>query len=312
MSAKFRVALYGAPNGFLKQVQAMFPNDPIEDDELQFVEQPTPGNHTHVIAFTNEPIDSAISGHVPKENCIGISLEPILFLNAGPKSIERIQKTLRVLVLGAAHCCIANSVAGYCLIPSDVFLSVPAVPKPFSQRLCVSLPLSMKRITPLQIYRQTLATALLNDSRNLPVHIWGRGAFHVRRNLPNDSRIRGGFRGPEPYKDYAFCVAIENRQEGMYFSEKVSLPIYYGCTPLYMGTLQINTFFPGGVIPLTGNVGKDVDIIARAAHGHLPPCNTEAAKKYFQEHWHWGRAIKSFLATDTTEYDQPFPAFQDG
>ena len=163
---KYTVALYGAEDGFLSHVRAMFPNEPIEDDELQFVDQPTPSNHTHVIAFTNYPIDMTLSGHVPQENCIGISLEPQIFMCIGPSSVERIRKTLRVFLCGTRHARISNSARGYCLIPSYVFLDVPAVPKPLQQRFQVSLPLSNKKITPLHIYRHTLAAALLAGVRS--------------------------------------------------------------------------------------------------------------------------------------------------
>lgn len=308
MPAKYRVALYGAPEGFLRQVRAMFPNEPIEDDELQFVDHPTPDNHTHVIAFTNHPIDTKMSGHIPQQNCIGIALEPRIFLHIGPLSAERICKTLKVFICGARHGRILNSVQGYCLIPAQAFLHVPAVPMPIQQRLRVSLPLSQKKITPLHVYRHTLAAALLADPRQLPVHIWGTGAANFSRPNYRDDRVHVGcFKGPEPYKGYAYTVAVENRQEGMYFSEKVSLPMYYDCTPLYIGSPEIETFFPNGTIPLTGVLAQDVNIIARAAFGHLPCRDTAAARKYFQENWHWGRAIKKFLSAETTRYDEKVP-----
>lgn len=307
--SKYRVALYGAYPGFLREIKLMFPaDDPIEDDELLFVDPPTPQNHTHVIAFTNAKIDERLSGHVPRRNRIGIALEPRIFMDIGPTSVKRILSTLKTFICSEKHMRITNSVAGYCLIPAMSFQYVPSVPTPLAQRFPVSLPLSDKKIAPLHEYRHTLAAALLSDKRTIPVHIWGLGAAEHKRRFTHDDRIFDGqFVGYEPYENYAFCVAIENRVEGMYFSEKVTLPIYFGCTPLYIGSPFIDRFLPSATIPLTGDCSKDVEIVARAAAGHLPPCDTDAAKKYFQKNWHWGRAVKNFFSGRADSFGEKVP-----
>ena len=63
-------------------------------------------------------------------------------------------------------------------------------------------------------------------------------------------------------KDYRFHVCIENFQSNMYFSEKVIDPVCAGVIPVYLGCRNIDEFFPGMIIKLTGDLPTDMRLLA--------------------------------------------------
>ena len=46
-----------------------------------------------------------------------------------------------------------------------------------------------------------------------------------------------------------------------YFSEKVTNPLLAGCTPIYLGCLNINNYFPNSIINLSGDLKKDLTLL---------------------------------------------------
>ena len=67
----------------------------------------------------------------------------------------------------------------------------------------------------------------------------------------------------ESCRNYMFSVVIENCKEDYYFSEKIINPMLCGCTPVYLGCSEIDTYIPseGGILKLTGDVNQDIQIL---------------------------------------------------
>jgi hypothetical protein len=275
-------------------VRAMFPPCAVgirllTTDELNKGVRPTHALLVnHAVGFYN-------CGHLGPSKIVHVAMEPRAFLRFNTKQeaqqLAVINSRAGTSVCGTLHPNLRRSTPGYVLIPTRMIQYVPAVPLPLSERRPVSLPFSNKRMLPGHKYRHDLAHALLTDARSLPVDVWGRGAleFAARSGLLRDPRVKGPFDQLEPYTQYAFTIAIENTMgdEGRYFTEKVYLPVYCRCTPLYAGSPHIDEYFPGATVPLSGNLAQDVELVARACAGQLAPCDTDAAKAYFQQHWNW-------------------------
>ena len=104
-------------------------------------------------------------------------------------------------------------------------------------------------------YRHDLAGEILK--RNLPVDVWGRGA-----NEYSGDRVKGSFRGLEPYKDYKFTIAIENNDSESYITEKYTNAIACGTVPLYFGANRISTYFGDQWgFRLNGKLEEDIVLI---------------------------------------------------
>ena len=76
----------------------------------------------------------------------------------------------------------------------------------------------------------------------------------------NDDRLKGEFTELEPYQDYEFHICIENVESNHYFSEKIINPLLNGTTPLYLGCVNIETYF-GKILTLSKNEEEDVGLI---------------------------------------------------
>ena len=63
------------------------------------------------------------------------------------------------------------------------------------------------------------------------------------------------------YNDYKFHVCIENFSTPHYFSEKIINPLRCNTTPIYWGCKNIHSYFDDAVINLTGDVGKDIEML---------------------------------------------------
>jgi hypothetical protein len=96
----------------------------------------------------------------------------------------------------------------------------------------------------------------------LPIDIWGNGVENYKQKFPNNKNIIGGFKSMEEMcRDYLFTIAIENTSHDHYFTEKIINPLINNTIPLYWGCKKIEEYFPKHAIRLTGNSGKDMNII---------------------------------------------------
>jgi hypothetical protein len=93
----------------------------------------------------------------------------------------------------------------------------------------------------------------------LPIDIYGRGCQYYKHL--NDPRIKGEFTESEPYNDYHFHICIENCHSNHYFSEKIMNPLLADTVPIYQGCRNIEEYFPGMVICLTGDISSDIKML---------------------------------------------------
>ena len=134
---------------------------------------------------------------------------------------------------------------------------------------------SQKNLAPGHKYRHELVSHIL--ASNLPIDIMGRGCKYY----PPDSRIKGEFGHLEPYMLYKFHIAIENFQLNHYYSEKIMDPLFCGTTPVYLGCNNIDIYFPGMVIKLSGDLKTDFALlkdILKNPENYRKPIDIRAVK----------------------------------
>jgi hypothetical protein len=62
-------------------------------------------------------------------------------------------------------------------------------------------------------------------------------------------------------ESYQFHICIENYQCAHYFSEKIINPLLAGTTPVYLGCKNIESYFPGSQLLLSGDVDCDFEFL---------------------------------------------------
>ena len=90
----------------------------------------------------------------------------------------------------------------------------------------------------------------------------------------------------DTYRDYMFCICLENDITKLYFSERFTTALANQCIPIYLGATEIDKFFnPDGIIKL--NPDDDITEILKQCtpeeyKRRLPAIldNYERAKKY--------------------------------
>jgi hypothetical protein len=212
-------------------------------------------DYTHVILFNT--VTPNIS-HIPKKNVLGFAQEPLPFLNMNPSFIEYAQKYIGKYFIGdkvnlPEPFIESNS---YLLFnPPTTYL--PVVPFPNKTKR-MSIMVSQKQYAPGHQYRHDLVDEIL--LRNLPIDIYGRGCRFY--STTPDSRLKGEFDDCSVmFNDYEFTISIENFISNHYFSEKVINPLLHQTIPIYLGCRNIESYFPGQTIRLSGEIQKDIALI---------------------------------------------------
>jgi hypothetical protein len=126
----------------------------------------------------------------------------------------------------------------------------------------MSIMVSKKEFAPGHKYRHLLVQRIL--SSHLPIDIYGKGSEYYKSlcvSNTNVSCIKGEFVDIEPYSTYDFHICIENYKTSHYFSEKIINPLLCSTTPVYWGCENIESYFPGNAILLTGSVDADMEIL---------------------------------------------------
>jgi hypothetical protein len=220
--------------------------------------------YTHAILL-NCPIVPTIS--VPPERVLGLAFEPIPYLRLSYDFIHFAQKYVGLYYIGHIH----PNLTGAFFKEHHGFMwhvSRPQVPPSLeekyykseaSQRNKISIIVSKKMKAPGNAYRHKLATFILIN--NLPIDIWGNGTEMHSKQFPNHSNIKGPFKDKEPYESYALSICIENYRHPHYFSEKITNCLVYNTTPVYLGCIEIDTYFPRQVIHLTGDIKHDANML---------------------------------------------------
>lgn len=188
--------------------------------------------------------------HIPKENVIGLAMEPPHFLGLHTPFIYYAEKHIGKYFIGQTYGLPAPFVEyqGY-MWHTPPLKSIPSKPH------LMSIMVSQKTQAPGHKYRHDLVSKIL--ASNLPIDIMGRGCQFYKP----DPRLKGEFNYLEPYLSYQFHIAIENFQLNHYYSEKIMDPLFCGTTPVYLGCHNIDTYFPGMVVGLTGNLDKDFALL---------------------------------------------------
>ena len=223
---------------------------------------------THAIIFNRaKPILN-----ISKKNAIGLAQEPIQFLGLTNSDIEYYKKNVKKYFIG------------------KVKYQNKTLPDPFIEKFSYLLPLisiknylkdysnknkimnyvySKKKINNnykgelLYNYRHLLGESILEN--NLPIDIYGTATENLKKKYKQNN-IKNGFKWEDMhkiYKNYKFSIVIENTRNPEYFTEKIMIPLLCGCIPIYLGCLNINNYFKNYVIHLTGDLKKDINIIAK-------------------------------------------------
>jgi len=209
-------------------------------------------DYTHVFLFNKAMPNIA---HIPPQNVIGFSHEPIYFLQLTTEFIEYAKKHIGRYYLGDKGNLPApfQEGNGYLSCYSPPCLS----PVPLQTKKFMSIMISQKISAPGHKYRHELVSAILKT--NVPIDIYGRGCVYYNAN--KDSRIKGVFKNTELYDGYTFTVCIENFRSNHYFSEKIINPLNHNVTPLYLGCYHVHQYFPEMYLELTGSVREDMAMI---------------------------------------------------
>jgi hypothetical protein len=214
----------------------------------------TEEDYTHVIIFN---IATPNISHIPKKNVLGIAKEPVPFLNINSYFIEYAQKYIGTYFIGDKM----DLPEPFIESNSYLFFNPPVpssvIPYP-NKKNRMSIMFSEKQHSIGHKYRYSLIEQILE--RKIPIDIYGRGCLCYIGDP--DSRIKGEFdHCSVMFNDYEFTISIENFVSNHYFSEKVINPLLYQTIPIYLGCRNIESYFPGQTIRLSGEIKTDILLI---------------------------------------------------
>lgn len=90
----------------------------------------------------------------------------------------------------------------------------------------------------------------------------------------------------DTYRDYMFCICLENDVTDLYFSERFTTALANQCVPIYMGAKKIDEFFnPDGIIKITpeSDIKQVLEMCTAEEYKRRLPAildNYERVKKY--------------------------------
>jgi hypothetical protein len=227
-----------------------------QDDKIQFVND---DSYTHVI-IVNKAMPNI--SHIPKENVIGFSYEPLELINFDDTFINYAQSYISRYFIGKTENLPSPFEEHYtfqCHNWADTIVkSYQDKPK------IMSVMVSHKAHLPGHIYRINLAIKL--SKLNIPVDIYGTGCNLLKSILGSDKEwpnIKGSFEKDEMlYSDYKYSIAIENTASNKYISEKLTNCFAHNTIPLYIGAEKAEEIFGGDCcIRLSGILDEDVNLI---------------------------------------------------
>jgi hypothetical protein len=195
---------------------------------------------------------------IPKENVIGLAYEPPMFLGLSMEFVEYAKKHISKYYIGNKYDLPDPFVEGYAYMS----FTLPPSYLPPKNNNTMSIMVSKKEFAPGHKYRHLLVQRIL--SSHLPIDIYGKGCEYYKSlcvSNTNVSCIKGEFVDIEPYSTYDFHICIENYKTSHYFSEKIINPLLCSTTPVYWGCENIESYFPGNAILLTGSVDADMEIL---------------------------------------------------
>jgi hypothetical protein len=207
-------------------------------------------DYTHVLILNTAMPN--IPSHIPKQNVVGLAFEPIVFLGLTQEFLNYAIKNIGKYFIGDTMGLPLPFTEHF----SYMWHNPPPKTSPVKTKL-ISMMVSEKASQDGHKYRHQLIHQILQT--NLPIDIYGRGCQYYKHL--NDQRIKGEFNESEPYDDYHFHICIENCQSNHYFSEKIMNPLLAETVPVYQGCRNIDSYFPGMVISITGNISSDIEML---------------------------------------------------
>lgn len=205
-------------------------------------------DYTHIVIINTAM--PQIPSHIPKENVIGLAYEPLVYLGLTPRFIEYAKQKIGKYFIGDKNDLPDPFVEGYSYMPHITPLNY--IPE---KKNIMSLMVNVKKHMPGHKYRHVLAERIIKEG--LPIDIHGRGSVFYT----NAPQCKGKFESLEPYESYMFHIAIENVRSKRYFSEKILNTLLCSATPVYLGCLNIDDYFPNSLVKLNGNIENDIEVL---------------------------------------------------
>lgn len=251
-------------------------------DKFMFVSDET---YTHAIILN---IATPVL-NIPKENVLGLCYEPIQYLCLSQQFIDYAKKYIGTYLWGGWDG--LNLELPFVRHYSYMwFSSPPPLPWVYTERKHyfdtilpiktgkISIWCSHKKASPGHKYRHELVEEILKT--NLDIDIWGNGCGYYKHL--NDKRVKGEFNNNEPYKNYEYCISMENYVTDDYISEKFSSCIALNTVPIYLGARNVERYFGENCyIRLTGSKNIDMEIIRNIGNIAKPDL-TLARKNLFE------------------------------
>lgn len=230
---------------------------PENDKEIYIT---TGEDYTHVIIMNTAM--PALNPRISKENVIGLAFEPPSFLGITQPFVEYAQKYIGKYYIGSSDGLPGPFVAGYGYMwhntPPPIESLIPLASRPN----IMSIMISEKTNAPGHSYRHQLVNQIFQH--NLPVDLYGRGCRFYNNRRGVDDRLKGEFNEDNVmYTSYQFHICIENFETEYYMSEKITNPLVHGTVPIYLGARQIEKKFPESAIVLSGDLSRDLVLIAQ-------------------------------------------------
>lgn len=193
--------------------------------------------------------------NIPRENVIGLALEPIPFLNLNIQFVSYVKSVVGKYIIGDE----LHMGAPFTQQFSFMFHTKP-IENPHKTKK-MSIMISNKCFAPGHEYRHKLVQQILNS--DLDIDIYGRGCQLYSQNHIMDRRFKGPFQNSrEMLEHYEYHICIENFQSEHYFSEKIIDPLLCNTVPIYLGCKNILQYVPSNnIIQLSGNINKDITLI---------------------------------------------------
>lgn len=208
-------------------------------------------DYTHVLILnTAMPV---IHSHIPKKNVVGLAFEPPVYLHITEEFIQYAVQNIGKYFIGNKSDLPDPFVEHY----SYMWHITPLTYIPEKKNI-MSLMVSNKIQQSGHQYRHIIASRILKT--HLPIDVYGRGCGMLKTD-GYDNRVKGNFKELEPYSSYQFHICIENVQTNDYFSEKITNPLLTSTIPVYLGSKNINKYFPSEVICLSGNIDLDMELL---------------------------------------------------
>ena len=227
-------------------------------------------DYTHAIVYTR--YNGKIN--VTKNNVIGLALEPENIINPNKLFKRWAIKNTRKYYIGKLTPYLKSNnntfVQGWTyLFPqinnnkqNNTFEKNKLINYVYSSKTNNSQSKFYNTVGLIYDYRHELGESIIKN--NINVDIWGSCTKKLKNKYQKNINIKDSFKWEncgDAYKDYKFCIVIENSISPDYFSEKIIIPLLHGCIPIYLGCLNINKYLGDCVIQLKGSIKEDIKLI---------------------------------------------------